>query len=48
MLIAPSFVLKTGAHSIEGFIAEVGVIVIVAGILRILIGLIRPVGPSQM
>lgn len=48
ILIASSLLLKTGAHSIEGFIAGVGVIVIIAGILRILIGLIRPVGPSQM
>ena len=48
ILIALSLLFKTGANSIDGFIAGVGVIVILVGILRILIGFIRPIVPSQM
>jgi hypothetical protein len=48
ILIALGFLLNTGANSIEGLIVGVGVLVELVGILRILIGLIKPIVPSQM
>jgi hypothetical protein len=48
ILIASGLPLNTGANSIEGLIVGVGVLVELVGILRILIGLIKPIVPSQM
>ena len=48
ILIASGLLLNTGAHSIESLIVGVGVLVELVGILRILIGLIKPIVPSQM
>ena len=48
ILIASGFLLNTGTNSIEGLIVGVGVLVELVGILRILIGLIKPIVPSQM
>ncbi len=48
ILIASGLLLNTGAHSIEGLIVGVGVLAELVGILRILIGLIKPIVPSQM
>ncbi len=38
----------SGAYSIGGFIVGVGVIVVIVGICRFLIGLIKPIVPSQL
>ncbi len=48
ILIALGLLLNTGAHSIEGLLVGVGVLLELIGILRILIGQIRPVVPSQL
>ena len=48
ILIASGLLLNTGTNSIEGLIVGVGVLVELVGILRILIGLIKPIVPSQM
>jgi hypothetical protein len=48
ILIASGLLLNTGTDSIEGLIVGAGVLVELVGILRILIGLIKPIVPSQM
>jgi hypothetical protein len=48
ILITSGHFLNTGANSIDGWIVGVGVIVELVGLLRLLIGLIRPLVPSQM
>jgi hypothetical protein len=47
-LIASGLVIHSGAYSIGGFIMGVGVIVVVVGICRFLIGVIKPIVPSQL
>ena len=48
VLIALGLFLHSGEYTIGGFIAGVGVIVLIIGICRLLIGLIRPIVPSQL
>jgi hypothetical protein len=47
-LIATGLLINTGVNSIEGWIVGVGALVLLVGILRILIGLINPILPSQL
>jgi len=48
VLIGFGLLLNTGINSIESLIVGVGVIVVLVGFLRILIGLINPIVPSQV
>jgi hypothetical protein len=48
VLIALGLLLHYSAHSIESFTVGVGVIVVMVGFLRILIGLIKPFLPSHL
>ncbi len=48
ILIALGLSFHSGAYSIGGFIVGVGVIVVIVGICRFLIGLIKPIVPSQL
>jgi hypothetical protein len=48
VLIGFGLLLNTGINSIESLIVGVGVIVVLVGFLRILIGLINPIVPSQL
>jgi hypothetical protein len=47
-LIASGLVIHSGDYSIRGFIVGVGVIVVIIGTCRFLIGLIKPIVPSQL
>ena len=48
IFIALGLLFHSGAYSIGGFIVGVGVIVVIVGICRFLIGLIKPIVPSQL
>ena len=48
ILIALGLAVHAGDYTIGGFIAGVGVIVVIIGMCRILIGLIKPIVPSQL
>jgi hypothetical protein len=48
LLMALGILLHTGAYSIGGFVGGVGVLVVIVGICRFLIGLIKPIVPSQL
>jgi hypothetical protein len=48
ILIAVGLVMHAGDYSIGGFIVGVGVIVVIIGMCRFLIGLIKPIVPSQL
>ncbi len=48
VLIGFGLLLNTGINSIESLIIGVGVIIVLVGFLRILIGLINPIVPSQL
>ena len=47
-LIVFGLMLRTGVNSLEGLLVVVGGIVVLIGILRILIGWINPIVPSQL
>lgn len=47
-LIVFGLMLHTGANSLEGLLVVGGGIAVLIGILRILIGWIRPIVPSQL
>ena len=48
LVIVLGLLLNTGVNSIESLIVGGGVIVVIIGILRILIGLIKPIVPDQL
>jgi hypothetical protein len=48
ILIALGLAINFSNYSLKGFIAGVGVIVLIIGICRILIGLIKPIVPGQL
>ena len=48
VLIALGLFIHSGEYTIGGFIVGVGVIVVIIGMCRILIGLIKPIVPSQL
>jgi hypothetical protein len=48
LVIALGLLLNTGLYSIETLIVGGGVIVVIIGFLRILIGLINPIVPDQL
>jgi hypothetical protein len=48
VLIVSGLAIHAGDYTIGGFIAGVGVIVVIIGMCRILIGLIKPIVPSQL
>ena len=48
ILIALGLVLHSGSYTIGGFIVGIGVIIMIVGICKFLIGLIRPIVPSQL
>jgi hypothetical protein len=48
VLIAIGLLLNSGTNSIESLFVGVGGLMVVIGILRILIGLIKPIVPSQL
>jgi hypothetical protein len=48
LLIALGLLLNTGLYSVESLVVGGGVIVVIIGILRILIGLINPIVPDQL
>ncbi len=48
LMIAFGLMLRTGVYSAEGLIVGIGVIVVIIGILRFLIGLIKPIVPTQL
>ena len=47
-LIAVGLTMHVSNYSLKGLIVGVGVIVLIIGICRILIGLIKPIVPSQL
>ena len=48
LVIVLGLLLNTGVNSIESLVVGGGVIVVIIGILRILIGLIKPIVPDQL
>ncbi len=48
VLIAWGIVMHSSGYTISGFIVGVGVIVVIIGACRILIGLIKPIVPGQL
>jgi len=48
VLIASGLAINAGDYSIRGFIVGVGVIGVIIGMCRFLIGLIKPIVPSQL
>jgi hypothetical protein len=48
IIIVVGLLFHSGAYSIGGFMVGVGVIVVIVGICRFLIGLIKPIVPSQL
>ncbi|HYX50655.1 MAG TPA: hypothetical protein VE843_12980 [Ktedonobacteraceae bacterium] len=48
VLIVLGLYIHSNDYAIGGFIAGVGVIVVIIGICRFLIGLIKPIVPSQL
>ncbi len=48
LVIALGLLLNTGLYSIETLIVGGGVIIVIIGFLRILIGLINPIVPGQL
>ena len=48
ILIAVGLTMQVSNYSLKGFVVGVGVIVLIIGICRILIGLIKPIVPSQL
>lgn len=48
VLIALGLFIHSGEYTMGGFIAGVGVIVVIIGMCRILIGVIKPIVPSQL
>ena len=48
VLIGTGLLIHSGEYTIGGFIVGVGVIVVIIGMCRILIGLIKPIVPSQL
>jgi hypothetical protein len=48
VLVVLGIFIHSEEYTMGGFIAGVGVIVVIIGICRILIGLIKPIVPSQL
>ena len=48
ILIAVGLTMSVNNYSLKGFLVGVGVIVLIIGICRVLIGLIKPIVPSQL
>ena len=48
VLIGTGLFIHSGEYTIGGFVAGVGVIVVIIGMCRLLIGLIKPIVPSQL
>ena len=48
VLIGIGLFIHSGEYTIGGFIVGVGVIVVIIGMCRLLIGLIKPIVPSQL
>lgn len=48
IVIAIGLLLQMGPYSPEGLVVGVGVIIILIGIVRLLIGLINPLAPSDL
>jgi uncharacterized Tic20 family protein len=48
VLIGTGLFIHSGEYTIGGFIVGVGVIVVIIGMCRLLIGLIKPIVPSQL
>jgi hypothetical protein len=48
ILIVVGLDLNTGAYSAEGLLAGFGTIAVIVGIIRLLIGFIRPLSPSDL
>ena len=48
VLIGTGLFIHSGEYTIGGFIVGVGVIVVILGMCRFLIGLIKPIVPSQL
>ncbi|GCE10900.1 hypothetical protein [Tengunoibacter tsumagoiensis] len=48
ILILIGLTLQTGAYSPEGILIGLGIITIIAGIIRVLIGLINPFTPEDL
>lgn len=48
ILIAVGLTMTVNSYSLKGLIVGVGVIVLIIGICRVLIGLIKPIVPSQL
>jgi len=48
VLIGTGLLIHSGEYTIGGFVVGVGVIVVIIGMCRLLIGLIKPIVPSQL
>ncbi|GCE05025.1 hypothetical protein [Dictyobacter aurantiacus] len=48
LLIVVGLMLKTGAYSAEGLLVGIGAIVVLIGLIRVAIGLINPLSPSDI
>ncbi len=48
VLIGTGLFIHSSEYTIGGFIVGVGVIVVIVGMCRLLIGLIKPIVPSQL
>src|SRR5690349_22291926 len=48
VLIVVGLDLNTGAYSAEGLLAGFGAIAVIVGIIRLLIGFIRPLSPTEL
>ena len=48
VLIASGLFIHSGEYTVGGFIVGVGVIVVIIGMCRLLIGLIKPIVPGQL
>lgn len=48
ILIVVGLLLHTGAYSAEGLLIGIGAIIVLIGIIRILIGFINPLAPSDL
>ncbi len=48
VFIGTGLFIHSGEYTIGGFIVGVGVIVVIIGMCRLLIGLIKPIVPSQL
>lgn len=48
LVIIYGFALREGAYSPEGLIIGIGAIIVIVGIVRVLIGLIKPSTPADL